>query len=317
MWRPSGVDRSTAAFIGLVIVSLVLVTIDLRAAGEGLGGTLRDGVQTAFTPVQEGVAWVTRPVVGFFEGVSDLVGIRDENRRLRLDVADLERQLAETESLQQRVDELEQILAIEPPGDLDTVAARVLATGASDFDAIRLIDKGRADGITVDMPVIDEGGLVGRVVAVTESSARVRLITDPTMRVAVRVERTGETGILIGRGGGALQLEMFNTNAALIKGDLLVTADGRFPAGIPVARVTKDAQAEVGFSLITTAAPEAELSRVDYVKVVVFTSDDVGATEDEQDTPIQPPLENESTTTTSGTETTAGTGSGTGSTTSP
>jgi rod shape-determining protein MreC len=311
MWRPSGVDRSTVAFIALVLVSLVLVTVDLRASGEGLGGTLRDGVQTAFTPVQQGVAWVTRPVVGFFEGVSDLVGIRDENRQLRLQVADLERQLAETESLQRRVDELEEILAIEPPGELDVVAARVLATGPSDFDAIRLIDKGRQDGITVDMPVIDEGGLVGRVVAVTGSSARIRLITDPTMRVAVRVERTGEAGILIGRGGGALQLEMFNTNTALIVGDLLVTADGRFPAGIPVARVTEAAQAEVGFSLITRAAPEAELSRVDYVKVLVFTSDQAGVIEGEEDTPIQPPLEDE------GTSTTVGTGSGPGTTTLP
>lgn len=314
MWRPSGVDRSTLAFIGLVLLSLVLVTIDLRASGEGLGGTLRDGVQTAFTPVQEGVGFVTRPVVAAFEGISDLVGIRDENRRLRLQVTDLERQLAETESLQRRVAELEEILAIEPPGELDTVAARVLATGPSDFDAIRLIDKGRSDGITVDMPVIDEGGLVGRVVSVTDTSARIRLITDPTMRVAVRVERTGETGILTGRGGGLLQLEMFNTNAALIAGDLLVTADGRFPAGIPVARVTEDAEAEVGFSLITKAAAEAELSRVDYVKVLLFTSDQVASGEGEEDDPIQPPLE---TTTTVSTETTAGTGPGSGTTTSP
>jgi len=312
MWRPSGIDRSTATFIGLVLLSLVLVTIDLRASGEGLGGTLRDGVQTAFTPVQKAATFVTRPVVGFFEGLSDLVGIRDENRRLRLQVADLERQLAETESLQRRVEELEQILAIEPPEELDTVAARVLATGPSDFDAIRLIDKGRRDGITVDMPVIDEGGLVGRVVAVTETSARVRLITDPTMRVAVQVERTGETGILTGRGGGLLQLEMFNTQAALIEGDLLVTADGRFPAGIPVARVTEDAEAEVGFSLVTRAAPEAELSRVDYVKVLVFTSDQVGAPgSEEEEEPVQPPLEN------GGTETTVGTGSGPGTTLSP
>lgn len=311
MWRPSGIDRSTAAFIGLVVASLVLVTVDLRASGEGLGGTLRDGVQTAFTPVQQGVSFVTRPVVSFFEGISDLVGLQDENRLLRLEVAGLERQLAETESLQRRVEELEQILAIEPPGELDVVAARVLATGPSDFDAVRLIDKGRRDGITIDMPVIDEGGLVGRVVAVTESSARIRLITDPTMRVAVRVERTGETGILTGRGGGLLQLEMFNTDAALIVGDLLVTADGRFPAGIPVARVTEAAEAEVGFSLVTKAAPEAELSRVDYVKVLVFTSDQVGSPGLEEDTPIQPPLENE------GTETTVGAGSEPGTTTSP
>jgi rod shape-determining protein MreC len=275
MWRRSGIDRSTAAFVALVVVSLVLMTMDLRASGEGLGGTLRDGAQAAFTPVQKAVSFVTRPVVGFFEGISDLVGLRDENQLLRAQVAELEQELAATESLQRQVGELEAILAIEPPEELDTVAARVLATGVSDFDALRLIDKGRRHGITVDMPVIDEGGLVGRVVSVTDTSARIRLITDPTMRVAVRVDRTGETGVLTGRGGGLLAVEMLNTSAALIEGDLLVTADGRFPAGIPVARVAEAAEAEVGFSLRTTATPAAELTRVDYVKVLLFTSDQV------------------------------------------
>ncbi|MBM3694894.1 MAG: rod shape-determining protein MreC [Actinobacteria bacterium] len=306
MWRPSRVERSTAVFVGLIVLSLMLITVDLRASGAGLGGILRDGVQAAFTPVQKAAAFVTRPVVGFFEGISDMVGLRDENRRLRLQVADLERRLAETESLQRRVEELEAILAVEPPGELDAVVARVLATGPSDFEGIRLIDKGRRQGITVDMPVIDEGGLVGRVVAVTATTARLRLITHPTMRVAVRVERTGETGILTGRGGGPMQLEMFNTNAALVQGDLLVTADGRFPAGIPVARVAEAARAEVGFSLRTTATPEAELSRVDYVKVLVFTSDRGGSSEEEGEEPIEPPR-----------ETTTTTGSGPGTTLTP
>lgn len=275
MWRRSGVDHSTVTFVALVVVSLVLMTLDLRASGEGLGGVLRDGTQAAFTPVQKAMSFVTRPVVGFFQGVSDLVGLRGENQQLRRQVAQLEAELAATESLQRRVEELEAVLGIEPPEELDTVTARVLATGVSDFDAMRLIDKGRRHGITVDMPVVEEGGLVGRVVAVTDSSARIRLITDPTMRVAVRVERTGETGVLTGRGGGLLALEMLNTDTALSEGDLLVTADGRFPAGIPVARVAQDAEAEVGFSLRTIAVPAAELTRIDYVQVLVFTSDQV------------------------------------------
>lgn len=284
MWRRTGMDRSSIVFIALVLVCLLLMTMDLRASGEGLAGTLRDGTQAVFTPVQKAMSFITRPVVGFFEGISDLVGLRDENEQLRRQVAQLEQELAGTESLQRQVQELEAILGIEPPEELDTVVARVLATGVSDFDALRLIDKGRRHGITVDMPVIDEGGLVGRVVAVTETSARIRLITDPTMRVAVRVERTGETGVLTGRGGGLLALEMLNTNTALYEGDLLVTADGRFPAGIPVARVLEDAEPEVGFSLRTTAAAVAELTRVDFVKVLIFTSDEVagGGTEGEE-----------------------------------
>ena len=71
-------------------------------------------------------------------------------------------------------------------------------------------------------------------------------------------------------------LEMFNTDAAVVEGDTLITADGRFPAGIPAARVLEPARSEVGFSLRTTAEPIADLTRIDYVRVLVFTRDQAG-----------------------------------------
>jgi len=301
MWRPSwrpSFDRTVSLFLGLVMVSLVMITVDLRASGSGFGGAARDAVQVVFRPIQEAFNAVTDPIVGFVEGISDLVGLRSENERLRDEVAALERELAETESLQARVRELEEALGIEPPGDLESVAATVLARGVSEFDHIRLIDKGRSDGITVDMPVVDEGGLVGRVVSVTENEARIRLISDPTVRVAIRVERTGETGVLTGRGSGALVLEMFNTDARLEAGDRLVTADGRFPAGIPVATILEDAEAEVGFSLRTTAVSTAELSRIDFVLILIFTRDDTTSDDlaDLEDEPVEIPIETTSTT---------------------
>ena len=68
MWRPSGIDRSTAAFIGLVVLSLVLVTVDLRASGEGLGGTLRDGVADRLHPGAEGGGLRHPPGGGLLRG---------------------------------------------------------------------------------------------------------------------------------------------------------------------------------------------------------------------------------------------------------
>ena len=187
--------------------------------------------------------------------------------------------------------ELEALLGIEPPQDLDAVSAQVLAVGVSEFDHTRVIDRGTDDGVGLDMPVVDESGLVGRVVAATGSVAKIRLITDPTTHVAVRVERTGETGVLTGRGSGPMILELFNTDAAVVEGDLLVTADGRFPAGIPVARVTQAARSEVGFALRTTAAPVAGVTRIDFVKVLIFTRDQPGVDdlEDLERLPTQVP----------------------------
>jgi len=247
MWRPSwrpSFDRTVSLFLGLVMVSLVMITVDLRASGSGFGGAARDAVQVVFRPIQEAFNAVTDPIVGFVEGISDLVGLRSENERLRDEVAALERELAETESLQA------------------------------------------------------QGGLVGRVVSVTENEARIRLISDPTVRVAIRVERTGETGVLTGRGSGALVLEMFNTDARLEAGDRLVTADGRFPAGIPVATILEDAEAEVGFSLRTTAVSTAELSRIDFVLILIFTRDDTTSDDlaDLEDEPVEIPIETTSTT---------------------
>jgi rod shape-determining protein MreC len=273
MWRPGSLDRPTSLFIGLIFLSLVLLTVDLRAAGGGVGATMREGAQSVFAPVQRVVAAATRPVAEFFEGISDIFSVHGDNRRLRARVLELEGQLALVESLEHRTRELEALLGVEVPGSLDSITAEVLAVGVSEFDHIRTISKGRAHGVGVDMPVVDEGGLIGRVVSVTATTAQVRLISDPTMRVAVRVERTGETGWLTGRGGAPMVLEMLNTDAAVIEGDLLVTADGRFPPGLAVARVTRPARSEVGFALRTDAEPTAALTRIDFVRVLVFTSD--------------------------------------------
>jgi rod shape-determining protein MreC len=273
MWRPGSLDRSSSIFIGLIVLSLVLVTVDLRAAGGGVGATMREGAQSVFAPIQRTVAAVTRPVVEFLESLSDVFSVQADNRRLRARVAELERELERTQSLEHRLREYEALLGLEVPGELDSITAEVLAVGASEFDHLRVISKGRDHGIGVDMPVIDEGGLVGRVVSVTATTSQVRLISDPTMSVAVRVERTGETGVLTGRGSGPMVLEMFNTDAAVIEGDLLVSADGRFPPGLPVARVIRTARSEVGFSLRTEALPEAALTRIDFVRVLVFTRD--------------------------------------------
>jgi len=83
VWRPTNVDRPTGVFVGLIIVSLVLITVDLRASGAGIGGTMREGVQTVFTPIQRVVSAGTRPVAEFFEDLSDIFSLRSDNRRLR------------------------------------------------------------------------------------------------------------------------------------------------------------------------------------------------------------------------------------------
>jgi rod shape-determining protein MreC len=281
-------DRATALFLSLVAIGFIVATFDVRSQGGGAGGVLRDGAQTLFTPLQKASDFVTRPVVGFIDGVSNIAGLRDENERLLDRVTELETALQETTALERRLAELEAINDLEPPEELAAVTARVYSAGPSAFDHIRYIDKGTADGIVAGHAVVDERGLVGRVDRASEHNARVRLITDPLVSIGVRVRDTNETGLVSGQGGAVLRLEMFQATLPVRQGALVVTDGSRFPPGVIVGTVARTADTEAGFALRTTVVPAVVISQLDFVRVVVGWSP-LEADLEEIDPVVEPP----------------------------
>ncbi len=264
-------DRATYLLIGLLSISFLLTTLDVRGEQAGVGEVLRDGAQTVFSPLQKAATAIARPVVGVFDAIADFAGLREENDRLRRELAAIEAQIQEVETLQAEVDALKSALDLEIPGDLVDVTARIFADGISDFDRIRFIDKGSDQGIAKGQAVIDAntGGLVGIVDLVGSNSARVRLITDSRVGVGVRNLSTGETGWVQGRGTDPLELEMFTTTEPVTEGELLITDGSRYPPEIPVGIVMESADLEAGFALVTDVRPVIDLGRLDYVSVII------------------------------------------------
>ncbi len=116
---------------------------------------------------------------------------------------------------------------------------------------------------------IDEQGLVGRVDLVLEHRARVRLILDPNVEVAVVDQSTSQTGIVRGDNENDLLLRIFDAEEPAHEGSVVVTSGSLFPPGIAVGTITKTAYNDAGFGLVTGVAPAVSFSRLDYVKVIV------------------------------------------------
>ncbi|MEA3510214.1 MAG: rod shape-determining protein MreC [Actinomycetota bacterium] len=268
---PSGrrLDRSTALFVTLLAVGFLIATFDVRSSSGSVTTVIRGGAQTLVAPVQQGIDFVVRPVMGFIDGISNVAGLSDQNERLEAEVQRLEQRLLETAALERRVAELEAINDLDPPEDLATVTARIYSAGASTFDQIRLVNRGSDDGIVVGQAVVDEDGLIGRVDLVTKSSARLRLITDPLVSVGVRVQDTNQTGVTTGRGDELLRLDMFDATQPVREGAVVLTDGSLFPPGIVVGFANETKSADVGFSLRTTVDPAVAFSQLDFVKIVV------------------------------------------------
>lgn len=287
MWEYQRSDRSTLLFVTLIIASFVLMTLDVRAAGEGVTGTLRDGTQAVVSPAQAAVSSVTGPIADVVDGLANVAGLRSENQRLRSEIEQLRAEIDRLEDLQAENAELRAVLNLQLPEELraSTVTAQVIALSPSDFDYSMTIDRGLDHGVAMDMPVVDELGLVGRVVAVTGSSARVSLIIDPQQRVAVRAAENRDLGVIEGRGSGPLALTIFEASAPLMEESHIVTAGSDFfPPGLPVGQVVETARPEAGFVLRSTVDPAVQFNRLDYVRIIQWSSELVEDVNGDEDT---------------------------------
>jgi rod shape-determining protein MreC len=166
--------------------------------------------------------------------------IQDENRRLRVENERLENRVAELERDAALVEELEQALNITRAGGPETrISASVVHRDASAFSDVISIDRGASDGIRTGMVVVSsQGSLLGTVTTVLAGQSFVRLITDSRSRVTAQVQGSQADGIV--KGGLNRDLTFEFAQAEVRAGDVVVTSGlgGNFPPGIPVARVT-------------------------------------------------------------------------------
>ncbi|TEW54332.1 rod shape-determining protein MreC [Psychromonas sp. RZ22] len=144
----------------------------------------------------------------------------------------------------------------------------VMSLRSDPFTHQLLIDKGASDGVYLGQPVINEQGVVGQVSQVGSTTSRVILIVDASHGIPVRVQRNDAVAIVHGSGAwDKLNVPFVQSNADIREGDLLVTSGlgGRFPAGYPVAKISRFEYQEGELYATVTATPVADLDRSRYL----------------------------------------------------
>lgn len=154
--------------------------------------------------------------------------------------------------------------------DQDVIAAEVASVDLDPFAHRILVRRGRGDGIRPGMPVIDSRGVLGQVEQVLLGMSQVILISDPDHALPVQILPSGERTIAYGSGSlDRLRLTDLPMNAQVDRGNLVVTSGigGRFPPGLPVARIGS-IQRQPGQAFATAIA--APLSAMDRNRLVLI-----------------------------------------------
>ena len=264
--------RARLLVVLLLTAALVLVTIDFRSKGDGPLDAVGRGIMTVVGPLQDGLSRLVRPIGDFFSGFTQVGSLKDQIRQLQEQNAQLRQRERQVTDIARENEELRKLLGLSDRLNLKTVTTRVTGVGPSNFEHTVFIDRGTANGVRKDMPVVAGAGLVGRVVEVSQRSARVLLLVDPSSAVASRLASNGETGVAEGTGGDELRLDLFDAEAAVTVGDEVVTSGyegGVYPPGIPigtVARIQEKGNALARRAFVTTFV---DFSSLDFLLIVV------------------------------------------------
>jgi rod shape-determining protein MreC len=241
------VRRRRAVLIGLVLAGFLLLTFTF---GQGSGGSGLIG--TIFGPVENATSRALKPARDLFSWFDETMAARGDKERL-------ERELAETRSLAvagkvalEENKQLRKLAGLKArraiPGAYSPVAASVVSRSPTVWFSTVGLDAGSADGISVNDPVINGDGLVGRISEVTRGQSVVTLITDSSSAVSAKVLPGGAQGVVRPKIGapGTLLLEFLDDTKNIGKGQSVVTSGWRdgelssfYPARLPIGEVAR------------------------------------------------------------------------------
>lgn len=193
-------------------------------------------------------------------------------RHARLQARTLAAELRETqvENLQLRAavaenTRLNALLGFHPRQIERLLPAQIIGGSAALDSQVLYLNRGTADGVARNMPVLCPQGVVGKITQTFPHESEVLLITDPGSGVGAMVANSGGHGVLWGRGPGETALRFVSDHEAVHSGEAVVTSgeDQIFPAGLPLGTVTAASQGQPFWRIrVRPAAPIAELDDV-------------------------------------------------------
>jgi rod shape-determining protein MreC len=201
----------------------------------------------------------------------DVTQLREQNALLESQVSQLQTQLI---VMEERLGEAQVCFALLDFGRTNPqygyIAATVIGREISPFLQYIIIDRGTNHGVRYGMPVVTQQGLVGRVDAVIAGAARVKLITDSTSVVNIRLQSAGIEAQLVGSLTGDVALDMIPLDQVVEPGDVVLTSGlgGNFPPNVFVGQVLSTQRRDNALFQTATVQPIVDFESISAVLVV-------------------------------------------------
>ncbi|MBA3006080.1 MAG: rod shape-determining protein MreC [Desulfocapsa sp.] len=272
MKKTSNVKKTQPRFVTTRLLFLcgALLLSGLFLFGSTVGGqygVVQQMIMQGLGPVQGGVSRVIRSLQVVTDDYLVLWSIRDDNKRLRLLIADYQQQLDQYREAYAKNRYLENELKFKKEENFPSLTARVVGKDPSFWFQTLIVDRGKSDGVIEGMVARTSLGVVGQVIQVSDNYSKILLSNAPSSAIDAMIQKNRVRGILKGAADKGYVLYYVLKNADVAVGDRVVTAGigGVFPSGIPLGTVSALRSKRRGMFQEIEVAPIVDFGQLEMV----------------------------------------------------
>ncbi len=207
---------------------------------------------------------------------SEFYNLKEENKKLRKTNVVLLTELSQLREEKLENIRLRRLLGFkERTNNYELVPADVVGkTLVSPYNYM-ILNVGLSDGIEVNMPVISESGVVGKIMKVGRNYSVAMILFHKDFRASVKIQRTRVDGILGWDGGEFLSVFNISKTMDVEVGDVVITSEYStiFPPGFEIGIVTQIDNSVPGLFKLIKVKPLVDFTKIEEVFVVKYKSD--------------------------------------------
>lgn len=235
-------NKKKTGIVGIIITIIILILLvflsNLKLESVSY---LENAFSAIVMPIQNGYTYLKNKVSGNDAFFTDMEKLKAENEELKNKNSELEKSIRELEVIKAENETMKEYLGLtQKYTNYKTIPAYIISKDISNYSNIFIINVGKNDGVKPNMTVIADTGLVGYILSVTDSTAKVETIIDTSSAVTATI--VGKEDSVVCRGSlekGMLKATYIPTNADISEGDKIETSGmgGIFPKGISIGKV--------------------------------------------------------------------------------
>jgi rod shape-determining protein MreC len=260
--------------IALLLGNFLLMAYDAKTTSQER--VIRVWTQAVANFVQSPVTSVTSGLTNYFKSISTLSSAQSENDVLKQRVQELEVEVQKKEELTKENERLKTLLDLKSESKYKILPAQIIGRDPSLWFDSAIINRGSLDGVKLNMPIVNNGGLIGRVIAVSPITAQINLVTkDKSGLGGVIGELSTSSAIGVVSGNGKKELLEMGYIPGTVEvqvGEMVYTSgqDGIYPSGLKLGEVAEIRPGSATVPQQIFIRPSAKLYSMEEVAVVLY-----------------------------------------------